>query len=152
MKRKQRNKKYPVKYWVLHTMKYNLKTKPMVYRTQKMQKGTIKHTESREGDSLETQIQRLMENKEMPDQSAPLIYTDRNKGVMAAYDIRTDKWDLALEGMDKIEQARNTEREQRRGELRYDTMTNEKQAEFDTKFPKNKHAVAKALANKPKEG
>ena len=39
--------------------------------------------------------------------SAPLIYTPRKDGVIAAYDIRTDKWDVALDAMEKVNQTRS---------------------------------------------
>ena len=36
------------------------------------------------------------------DETAPLIYTDRADGVMPQYDIRTDRFDIAMEAYDKI--------------------------------------------------
>ena len=47
-------------------------------------------TELTEGERLECKIERMTENNEPIGETAPLIYTPRKEGVIAAYDIRTD--------------------------------------------------------------
>lgn len=59
-----------------------------------------------EGERLELKIDRMTQNNEPIGDSAPLIYTPRKDGVIAAYDIRTDKWDIALNAMEKVNQTR----------------------------------------------
>ena len=59
-----------------------------------------------EGERLELKIDRMTQNNEPIGDSAPLIYTPRKDGVIAAYDIRTDKWDIALDAMEKVNQTR----------------------------------------------
>ena len=59
-----------------------------------------------EGESLELKIDRMTQNNEPIGDSAPLIYTARKDGVIAAYDIRTDKWDIALDAMEKVNKTR----------------------------------------------
>lgn len=59
-----------------------------------------------EGERIELKIDRMTQNNEPIGDSAPLIYTPRKDGVIAAYDIRTDKWDIALEAMEKVNQTR----------------------------------------------
>lgn len=59
-----------------------------------------------EGERLELKIERMTQNNEPIGDSAPLIYTPRKDGVIAAYDIRTDKWDIALEAMEKVNRTR----------------------------------------------
>ena len=59
-----------------------------------------------EGESIELKIDRMTQNKEPIGDSAPLIYTPRKDGVVAAYDIRTDKWDIALDAMEKVNRTR----------------------------------------------
>lgn len=61
---------------------------------------SINNSES--GERLEDKIERFIENGEGLDNKAPIIYTDRNEGVLASYNIRTDRWDIAVEGMDKV--------------------------------------------------
>ena len=51
-------------------------------------------------------MERMKENNEPIGDSAPLIYTPRKNGVIAAYDIRTDKWDIALDAMEKVNKTR----------------------------------------------
>lgn len=60
-----------------------------------------------EGERLELKIDRMTQNNEPIGDSAPLIYTARKNGVVAAYDIRTDKWDIALEAMEKVNRTRS---------------------------------------------
>ena len=59
-----------------------------------------------EGERIELKIDRMTQNNEPIGDSAPLIYTPRKNGVIAAYDIRTDKWDIALDAMNKVNQTR----------------------------------------------
>ena len=59
-----------------------------------------------EGERLELKIDRMTQNNEPIGDSAPLIYTPRKDGVIAAYDIRTDKWDIALDAMEKVNKTR----------------------------------------------
>lgn len=59
-----------------------------------------------EGERIELKIDRMTQNKEPIGDSAPLIYTPRKDGVVAAYDIRTDKWDIALDAMEKVNRTR----------------------------------------------
>lgn len=60
-----------------------------------------------EGERLELKIDRMTQNNEPIGDSAPLIYTPRKDGVIAAYDIRTDKWDIALDAMEKVNRTRS---------------------------------------------
>ena len=59
-----------------------------------------------EGERIELKIDRMTQNNEPIGDSAPLIYTPRKDGVIAAYDIRTDRWDIALNAMSKVNQTR----------------------------------------------
>lgn len=72
---------------------------------RKSPKGTlVKGNPPTEGESIEVKIRRLMKNKEPLDDGVevPLIYTERSKGVQAAYNIKTDRFDVAAGVMDKI--------------------------------------------------
>lgn len=64
-------------------------------------------TELTEGERLECKIERMTENNEPIGETAPLIYTPRKDGVVAAYDVRTDKWDIALDAMSKVNKTRD---------------------------------------------
>lgn len=56
--------------------------------------------ETVEGEIIEKKIQRIMDEKSPIDDSAPIIYTERKNGINPAHDVRTDRFDLALEAMD----------------------------------------------------
>ena len=43
-----------------------------------------------------------METGEPIKDTTPLIYTPKEKGVMPQYDVRTDKWDIAQNAMDRV--------------------------------------------------
>lgn len=58
-----------------------------------------------EGESIEQKVARIVQNKEPIKDGAPEIYTDRKDGVLPAYNIRTDRWDVALMAMDTIHKA-----------------------------------------------
>lgn len=63
---------------------------------------SIECNESLEGETIEQKVERIMSNNEAIEDIAPLIYTDRADGVQPQYDIRTDRFDLAIEAMDYV--------------------------------------------------
>lgn len=71
----------------------------------------IKAGISYEAESIEKYLQKVVENKEPIESAAPMLYTPREEGVLPQYDIRTDRWDLALEATDKISKSLNAKRE-----------------------------------------
>lgn len=58
--------------------------------------------EFEDGETIETKVTRIVENKEPITDGAPIIYTKRDDGVIPAYNIRTDKWEIAQASMDAI--------------------------------------------------
>lgn len=74
----------------------------IMYRKCKMQKTTLKRVATDTGESIEEMLRRLTANKEQPPQNVPEIYTDKKDGVIADYDIRTDRFDIAIEAQDKF--------------------------------------------------
>lgn len=57
------------------------------------------------GESIETKVRRITENNEPITDGAPIIYTNRDDGVLPAYNIRTDRWEIAQQAMDAVNQA-----------------------------------------------
>lgn len=55
-----------------------------------------------EGECIEEKVRRITQNNEPIEDGAPIIYTERKDGVNPAYDIRTDKWDIAQEAMQTV--------------------------------------------------
>lgn len=84
-----------------------------MYNKIKATKTSININESYEGETIEKKIRRIMNSKEPIVDGTPLIYTDRKDGVQPAYNIRTDRWDIAVEAMDTIDKTHKAKREER---------------------------------------
>ena len=63
-------------------------------------------TETYEGESIEKKCARMIENNEPITDGAPLVYTERADGVRPEFNVRTDKWDIAQESMEKVSEAK----------------------------------------------
>ena len=77
-----------------------------------MKKLEIKHVsliqknESVDGISIEEKIRVALQDNTPIDGGSPLIYTKRADGVRPEYDIRTDRFDIAIEQADKLANAK----------------------------------------------
>ena len=78
----------------------NMKKRPLFRQT------TISRCETEPGQTIEERIERMKANKEPISDGAPLIYTDRKDGVLAGYDIRTDRFEVALGLQEKMEKSK----------------------------------------------
>lgn len=63
-----------------------------------------------EGESIEQEMQRATTMKQPIDNGAPIIFTDRADGVLAQYNIRTDRWEIAQDAMDVISKTETAKR------------------------------------------
>ncbi|MEM1986717.1 MAG: hypothetical protein QXQ24_08275 [Nitrososphaeria archaeon] len=63
-----------------------------------------------EGESIETKVNRILINKEPITDGAPLIYTKRQDGVLPGYNIRTDRFEVAIDAMDKVSKSKLSKR------------------------------------------
>ena len=59
-----------------------------------------------EGESIEAKVRRIVDNKEPISDGAPIVYTEKKDGVLPQYDIRTDRWDMAIMAMDAVNRAK----------------------------------------------
>lgn len=59
-------------------------------------------TEYEEGENILTKVRRILDENEPLTDGAPLIYTPKEDGVKPEYDIRTDKWQIAINAMDRV--------------------------------------------------
>lgn len=66
----------------------------------------MKGVEITEGETIETKVRRIVEEKEPISDTAPIIYTKREDGVIAGYNIRTDRFDVAISAMDTVNKAK----------------------------------------------
>lgn len=51
----------------------------------------------------------MLNNEPLKD-GAPLLYTERNQGVLPEFNIRTDRFELAVDAMDKATKSRYGQR------------------------------------------
>lgn len=81
-----------------------------MYKRIKPGKTTLIVNKAYEGETIEQKVRRIVNNKEPIKDGAPLIYTDRKDGVQAGYDIRTDRFEIAVEAMDRVTKAQIAKR------------------------------------------
>lgn len=74
---------------------------------------TLEVNESTEGESIEEKMERVINNNEPIEDGAPIIYTERKDGVQAEYNIRTDRFDLAVDATDIISRDKIAKRQSR---------------------------------------
>jgi hypothetical protein len=84
-----------------------------MYKTPKYAHSSITRNASLEGESIETKIERVVTNKEPIKDGAPNIYTERKDGVIAAYNIKTDRFEIACEAMDAVTRTEVSKRMER---------------------------------------
>lgn len=65
-------------------------------------KHNIKSAETYEAESIETKVRRILDENEPITDGAPIIYTEKADGVKPEFNIRTDRWEIAMEAMDKV--------------------------------------------------
>lgn len=69
--------------------------------------------DSVEGETIEQQIERMLQNKEPMTGAEALTYTERKEGVKPEYNIRTDRWEIAIDATDKIQRSYQARRDAR---------------------------------------
>lgn len=73
----------------------------------------ILENERTTGETIEEMVRRMVNNGEPIGNPVPLIYTERKDGVLPQYDIRADKYDIAIDSMNHASKAHRTKREER---------------------------------------
>lgn len=66
---------------------------------------------SYEAEPIEAKVRRIINNGEPITDGSPLIYTERKDGVLPGYNIRTDRWETALDAMEGVNKAHIAKRE-----------------------------------------
>ena len=78
--------------------------------TVTLNEGSLQINNSYEGETIEMKVRRITENKEPITDGAPVIYTDRKDGTKPEFNIRTDRFDVALDAMDYVNRSRTAKR------------------------------------------
>lgn len=99
----------------------------------------ITGVELKEGETIEIKVKRITEEKTPITDTAPIIYTNRSDGVIAGYNIRTDRFDVALSAMDKVNKAKIATRN---GRIKAEESDSNKEIESNTDMQANNDNVA----------
>lgn len=75
-----------------------------MYKKNNPSKTTLKVNKMYEGETIEQKVHRVTTNKEPITDGAAIIYTERKDGVQPGYNIKTDKWEVAIDAMQKVTQ------------------------------------------------
>lgn len=73
-------------------------------------KTLIKVNKTQIGETIEQKVERIINNGEPIEDGAPIIYTDRRDGAQPDYDVRADRFDIAIDAMDKVTKSKLTKR------------------------------------------
>lgn len=68
--------------------------------------GIIKRNTSYEAESIEQMLRKAKEGESIELGGKELLYTEKKDGVLPITNIRTDKFDLAMEALDTVERTR----------------------------------------------
>lgn len=82
-----------------------------------------------EGESIEREVERLTTEKTPIESVSPQIYTEAKEGVLPEYDIRTDRWEIAMEAMDSVAASYRAKREYYQKQKETDNGSNDLSAE-----------------------
>lgn len=95
-----------------------------MYKKTRPTKSNMVINKSYEAERIEQKIQRITSNKEPIKDGAPLVYTERKEGVRPDTDIRTDRWEVATEAMDKVSKTHLARRDERHNQAKVVEMKN----------------------------
>lgn len=76
-------------------------------------KPTLKVDAVYEAEGLEVKLRRITETNEPLAGDIPIVYTKKTDGVLPAYDIRTDRFEIAREAMSKVQESEIAKETQR---------------------------------------
>lgn len=83
-----------------------------MYKKIKPSKTSIKYNEATEGETMIAKMNRILNNKEPIKDGAPLQYSEKKDGVLKGFDIRTDIWEVALDGIDSVQRSDQAKKDQ----------------------------------------
>lgn len=103
-----------------------------MFKQRKPVKSNLTGVPNKKGETIEAKVRRIVNNKEPITDGAPLLYTDRKDGVNPDMNPRTDRWEHAIEAMDKVTKSHRAKRDHRHktlGEEAKDNMKKEQGTE-----------------------
>lgn len=88
-----------------------------MYKKSQLTRTSMTRNEGVAGETLEQKIERIVNNNEPIKDGAPIIHTERKVGVVAGYNPRTDRWDVAIEAQTAVAKTHQARRAERIAEL-----------------------------------
>lgn len=88
-------------------------------KTAKNRRGCINNPDfAYQAEPREVKLRKIIsgESSSMEDGVFPTIYTEKSDGVMPEYDIRTDRFEVAIDAVDKINQSTASQIAKNKGE------------------------------------
>lgn len=82
-----------------------------MYKIQQPIETTLEINQSTDGEPIEQKIERVVHNGEPMDEGAALVYTERKEGVVAQFNPRSDRFEIAVDAMDQVSKTRIAKRE-----------------------------------------
>lgn len=105
-----------------------------MYKTPQMARTTLRVNQATPGEPLEVKIEKLVNAKEpLEEGSVPLIYTPRIEGIRASTNIRTDRWEVAIEATEKIQKSYMARRQERLKKAQAEEIPGEVEAKAEAK-------------------
>ncbi|AXH74752.1 MAG: hypothetical protein [Microviridae sp.] len=86
----------------------------MIYSIKARSKTRMQGRETYEGETLESKIARMLEDNDPITEISERIYGTREEGVIPSTNIRSDRWDAAVDAMDAANQSKIARREAKR--------------------------------------
>ena len=84
-----------------------------MYKIPKIQSANIGGVDTYAGETIENKVNKILTQNEPIADGAQLNYTERKDGVRPEYDIRTDRFEHAIDAMDRVSKSHIAKREER---------------------------------------
>ena len=83
-----------------------------MYRYRAFKPSKIRGKATPQGETIEDKVSRLLSNKEPISDTAPKIFTERSQGVLPATNVRTDRFEIAVDAMDAVTKSHIAKRQE----------------------------------------
>ena len=93
-----------------------------MYKIPKIQSANISGIETYAGETIEEKVNKILTQNEPIADGAQLNYTERKDGVKPEYDIRTDRFEHAIDAMERVTKSHIAKREERLKEASSDNV------------------------------
>jgi len=84
-----------------------------MYKQNTKTKTSLRGLVSREGETIERKLARMMQNGADLGETSSTLFTERNDGVLPETDIRADRHEIAVDAADAMSKIHLTKRDER---------------------------------------